>query len=281
MALFVSIIAVSTASILIRKSNAPPLTIATYRMMFSTLLLLPFYIRNKGFEKIKQMTLTRILMLIGVGIVLALHFASWITSLEYTAVASSVIFVHVDPLFVAVVSHFWYGEKISLKTAIGIFFGFVGVSLIAWEDSSHGGVNLYGDMLALFGGLMLGIYILFGRRIRQSLDLVEYVTPVYATSAIILLLSSIITNTKLIGFQVYDFFIFSLIAIIPMIFGHTVNNWALKYVSASIVSISLLGEPIIASILAFLILSEIPSVLTIVGGIITFTGILLAIWDKD
>lgn len=281
LAIIVGIIAVSTASVLIRKSEAPPLSIAAYRMMFSSILVFPFFVRNKGLEKLKKMSLLRILSLSGVGVVLALHFASWITSLTYTTIASSVILVHVDPLFVSLISHFFLGEKISRKTVVGIFFGFTGVGLIALGDAGLGGINLYGDMLALFGGIMLGIYIICGRRIRQNLDLLDYVTPVYTTSAITLVLGSIATKSKLTGFQAHDFLLFFLIALVPMIFGHTVYNWALKYVSAPIVSVSLLGEPLGASILALIFFGEIPAIMTVFGGVVTFVGILLVIWDND
>ncbi len=227
------------------------------------------------------MDLFRIISLLGVGVVLSLHFASWITSLSYTTISNSVIFVHVDPIFVSLISHFLFGEKISRKTAIGIFLGFTGVSLIALKDAGGTGMNLYGDLLALFGGIMLGIYILCGRRIRQSLDLIDYVTPVYFTSALTLLLGSILTESKLSGFQPYDFLILFLIALVPMIFGHTVYNWALKYVSAPTISMSFLGEPIGASILALIFFGETPTITTIFGGVITFVGIILVIWEND
>ncbi|MFP3951712.1 MAG: DMT family transporter [Candidatus Bathyarchaeia archaeon] len=281
LAILVSIIAVSTASILIRISDAPPLAIATYRMFFSTLILAPFFLSEGGFNVISGMGRRDVLTLLGVGITLALHFASWITSLSYTSVASSVIFVHVDPFFVALISHYWLGERISLKTALGIVLGFAGSALIAWGDAGLGELNLYGDLLALIGAIMLGIYILSGRQIRQRLGLVEYVTPVYATSAIVLLLITIASRTRITGYPPGEFIIFLLIAIVPMIFGHTVYNWALRYVSAPIVSISLLGEPVGASILAYMILGEAPTPITLLGGTVTLAGILLTVYKRS
>jgi len=278
LAIIVSIVAVSTASILIRISDAPPLVIATYRMLFSTLILLPFFLRGGGPEVMSGMSKGGLLTLAGVGVALALHFASWITSLSYTSVASSVIFVHVDPFFVAIVSHFWLGERISLRTVFGIVLGFIGAILIAWGDAGVGELNLYGDLLALIGAVMLGIYILSGRQIRQRLGLVDYVTPVYATSAFVLFLFTIASNTKITGYPPSEFLIFLLIAVVPMIFGHTVYNWALRYVSAPIVSITLLGEPVGASILAYIILGEAPAPMTMIGGAITLVGILITVY---
>jgi drug/metabolite transporter (DMT)-like permease len=279
-ALFISIVAVSTASILIRMSSAGPLAIAAYRLTFATLILLPFYVHSGGVERLLRSSGREVLNLVGVGIVLAFHFASWITSLSFTSVASSVIFVHIDPIFVAAISHFVFKEKISRGTLLGIAVAFAGATIIAVGDSGLGEVSLYGDFLALVGAIMLGIYILSGRRIRQSHDLVSYVTPVYATSALVLVFGSLATGTMLAPFPLREYLLFLVIAIVPMIFGHTVYNWALKYVEAPIVSISLLGEPVGATILAYIFLNEAPSTITLVGGAITLVGIYQCVSDR-
>ena len=276
-ALLVSIVAVSTASILIRMSDAPALAIASYRLLFATLILLPFYVRSGGVGRLMSSEARDLLNLAGVGVVLAVHFASWITSLSLTSVASSVIFVHVDPIFVAAVSHFVFKERIGRGTLLGILAAFAGATLIAFGDAGAGEANLTGDLLALVGAIMLGIYILAGRRLRQSLDLVSYVTPVYATSAVVLMMWSLATGTRLAPYSGYEYLLFLAIAVVPMIFGHTVYNWALRYVAAPVVSISLLGEPIGATILAFLFLSEVPSGFTLLGGTITLIGIYLCV----
>ena len=276
-ALLVSIVAVSTASILNRMSDAPALAIASYRLLFATLILLPFYVRSGGVGRLMSSEARDLLNLAGVGVVLAVHFASWITSLSLTSVASSVIFVHVDPIFVAAVSHFVFKERIGRGTLLGILAAFAGATLIAFGDAGAGEANLTGDLLALVGAIMLGIYILAGRRLRQSLDLVSYVTPVYATSAVVLMMWSLATGTRLAPYSGYEYLLFLAIAVVPMIFGHTVYNWALRYVAAPVVSISLLGEPIGATILAFLFLSEVPSGFTLLGGTITLIGIYLCV----
>ena len=280
MALFISIVAVSTASILIRMSSAGPLAIAAYRLTFATLILLPFYMHSGGLGRLLRSSGREVLNLVGVGIVLAFHFASWITSLSFTSVASSVIFVHIDPIFVAAISHFVFKERINRGTLLGIAVAFVGATIIAVGDSGLGEVSLYGDLLALVGAIMLGLYILSGRKIRQSHDLISYVTPVYATSALVLVLGSLATGTMLAPFPLREYLLFLAIAVVPMIFGHTVYNWALKYVEAPIVSISLLGEPVGATILAYIFLNEAPSTLTLVGGAITLVGIYQCVRDR-
>ena len=281
LAILVSILAVSTASILIRMSEAPPITIASYRMVLSTLILAPFYVRRGGLQGFREMDGRRRLSLVGVGVILAIHFASWITSLSLTSVASSVIFVHIDPIFVALVSHFILGEKVTRRTAIGVAVAFVGTTLIAMGDMDAGAGNIYGDALALVGGIMLGIYILGGRHLRQSLNLISYVTPVYATAAVVLVGASTVLGAPLVGYPSSEYVIFLAIAIVPMIFGHTVYNWALRYVSAPIVSLSLLGEPVGASFLAYLLLGELPNQLVILGGVVTLSGILLSAYRSE
>jgi drug/metabolite transporter (DMT)-like permease len=272
-ALLVSIVAVSTASILIRMSGAPPLAIATYRLAFATLILLPFYIRSGGHKRLAASSSRDILTLAAVGVVLAIHFGSWITSLGLTSVASSVLFVHVDPIFVAVVSHIYFGERIGGGTLVGITLAFVGAAIIAFSDAGVSSASLLGDLLAMIGAIMLGLYILAGRRLRQSLDLVSYVTPVYATSAFALALASLATGTSLWPYPLSELLLFLAIALIPMIFGHTIYNWTLKWLPAPLVSISLLGEPVGATILAYLLLEEVPSTLTLIGGVLILLGI--------
>jgi drug/metabolite transporter (DMT)-like permease len=281
LALLVSIVAVSTASILIRWSAAPPLAIASYRLLFATIILLPFYLRSGGLRRLRGSPRRDVLTLMAVGVVLAMHFASWITSLSLTSVASSVLFVHVDPIFVAAVSHFVFKERIGRGTLLGIAVAFVGATIIAIGDAGVSEANLFGDLLALIGAVMLGIYILAGRRLRQGLDLVSYVTPVYATSAVVLTLGSLITGTNLAPYPPREYILFLAIAVVPMIFGHTVYNWTLKYVSAPVVSISLLGEPVGATILALLFLNEAPSALTLIGGVTTLAGIYQCVRSSD
>jgi drug/metabolite transporter (DMT)-like permease len=281
LALLVSIVAVSTASILIRMSAAPPMAIATWRLVLSTLMLLPFFASGGRPRRLAAMSAKEKLTLAGVGVVLAVHFASWITSLSFTSVASSVIFVHVDPIFVALASHFILGERVGRRVAVGIAVAFAGATVIALGDLGVGQENLVGDLLSLVGAVALGIYILAGRRLRQSLDLVSYVTPVYATSAAVLAVGSLAMGVPLTGYPSGEMFLFFAIALVPMIFGHTVYNWALRWISAPVVSISLLGEPVGASILAYIVLAESPGPMVLLGGAVTLAGILICAYKPS
>lgn len=281
LALLISITAVSTASILIRMSDGPPLAIAAYRLVFSTIILLPFFLRFDGYRKLQVMTPRRLAGLAGIGVVLAIHFASWITSLSFTTVASSAILVHIDPIFVALVSHYLLKDRVTRRMAVGIAVAFFGSAMIAVADAGVGGLSLYGDLLALVGGVMLGIYILGGRVIRRDLDLYSYVTPVYATASLVLVLMALVSGTPLTGYPVDEYVLFFAIALVPMIFGHTMYNWALRYVSAPLVSMSLLGEPVGATILALVFLDEVPGAMALIGGMVTLAGILMCAYRPE
>ena len=243
-------------------------------------MLLPFFAGRGGFKKLHAMCGKDLLFLAGVGVALAVHFASWITSLSYTSVASSVIFVHVDPIFVALVSHFLLNERVNKRVALGIGVAFIGAAVIALGDFGIGEENLVGDVLSIVGAVAFGVYLMAGRRIRQRLDLTTYVTPVYAVSAVVLALGSVVIGAPLVGYEGRVMLMFAVIALVPMIFGHTLYNWVLKWVSAPVVSISLLGEPLGASILAFLVLGESPGPLTLIGGAVTLAGILVCTYRR-
>ncbi len=189
--------------------------------------------------------------------------------------------MHIDPIFVAIVSHFFLKERVTSRMAVGIAIAFIGSTMIAVGDAGVGELNLYGDMLALVGGVMLGIYILGGRILRRNLDLTSYVTPVYATASLVLVLMSLLSGTPLTGYPADEYVLFFAIALVPMIFGHTLYNWALRYVSAPLVSMSLLGEPIGATILALLFLDETPSTMVLIGGVVTLAGITLCAYRSE
>ncbi|MCD6263346.1 DMT family transporter [Candidatus Bathyarchaeota archaeon] len=272
--ILVGVFSVSTASILIRLSSAPSLAIASYRLLFATLILLPPFLLRRSLRELR-LPPRDLLRLVGVGVVLAAHFASWITSLSFTSVASSVILVNAAPIFVALISHLCLGERVTGRGWLGTIIAFIGSAIISLGDLGLGENNLLGDLLALVGAVMLALYLLAGRRIRQELGLLAYVTPVYAVSALTLLLSSLSAGVPLAPYPPRELLLFLALAVVPMIFGHTVYNWALRYVEAPIIAVSLLGEPLGAILLAALILGEIPHPIVALGGCLTLLGIYL------
>jgi drug/metabolite transporter (DMT)-like permease len=278
-ALFISIISVSFAAILIKLSAAEPLTIAFYRVAFTALLIVPFVIffKNKR-EEIKNLPKKTLLIMIGIGIILAAHFSFWITSLSYTTVASSVILVTAHPILVGPVSHFLFKERLSKINCIGITASVVGVIVLVLGNKQLANIEsdpTFGNILAILGGIMAGLYILGGRKIRKTVSVTNYAFIVYSICAIVLLMLCLVFSAEIVNISTYDFQLFVTMAIIAGLLGHTLYNWSLKHVRASLASVALLGEPLGSTIWAMLIpaIDQVPSKYTVIGGAIILSGI--------
>lgn len=267
------IIAVSFGSILIRLSDAHPISIAFYRLLFSTIILLFFIPRY--IDEIKEISRKRWIILLSTGGFLAIHFAAWVSSLSYTSVASSVILVSAHPLIVAWISQRYLKERTSKKAYLAILLALVGIIIMTGSNYQIGRTVLFGDLLAIIGMLGIAGYIVRGRQIRSDMSVIPYAFIVYLFTTIFLGIFSLGFPETYRIYPTNEYFLFILMAIVPHTLGHTVYNWALKYIKARIISVSLLGEPVGATILAFLILNEIPPVLTVVGGVITLSAIYL------
>lgn len=289
----VAIIAVSFASILIKWSSANPLMISFYRLLFTLFLLIPSAATTMR-KELKETPLggKEAALLLGVGVVLACHFALWVTSLTMTTVASSVLLVTFHPVFVGIIAVFFLKERLSKINVIGMAIAFVGTFVLLYGDfTTNSGTSAtnpgLGDLLAFLGGLAAGGYILAGRYFRKTRGLITYVFMVYLGCTVTLFIMCVVANlTAGVPFVLppKEYLLFLLMALGPGIFGHTVYNWALKYVKATLVSVSLLGEPIGASILAFLLLAQVPTTLTLIGGVGILIGIYLTAYgmaDKE
>lgn len=290
--LFFGILAVSSASVLIRfaQQTAPSLAVATYRMTLAALLLAPIAL-TRYWSEIREISYQKWLALALAGLFLAFHFATWITSLEYTSIASSVVLVTTAPLWVSVFSPLILREKLPPAIVGGLVVALTGGIIVGISQACSlnsiglscpplttffSGRAFWGNLMALAGAFLSGAYLMVGRKVRAGMSLVPYVFAVYGFSSIFLLIMSGATATPLVGFPTQTYLWFGLLAVIPQLLGHTSFNWALKYLSAAYVSIALLGEPIGTVILAFLLLRESPTVLELSGGVLILTGIYLA-----
>ncbi|MFO7619239.1 MAG: DMT family transporter [Thermoplasmata archaeon] len=278
LAIIIAVLACSFASIFIRWSDAEPLAIAFYRLLFTTLMLLPFVLLRKGGE-FQKLGKKNVALMLGIGLILSFHFSMWITSLELTTVASSVILVTAHPILVGTISHFVMKDRLSRLNFFGIFVAVAGVMILTAGDFTGGpltGSATLGNILAFLAGICAGIYILGGRKMRRTISLVTYAFLVYLFCTIFLFIQCLAAGTKLFPLPANEYYLFLLMALIPGILGHTLYNWSLKHVTATVVSVSLLGEPIGSSILAVLILGEIPSNWVLIGGPIVLVGIVMA-----
>jgi len=291
LALLIAILAVSTASIFIRyaQREAPSLVIAALRLTFASLVLAPIALAR---HRAELRNLSRRDLLLGMlsGLFLAAHFATWITSLEYTSVASSVVLVSTGPLWVALLSPIFLKEPVTKLVLIGMILALMGGTVIGLSDScqiSNGlmcppfseflqGKAFLGNFLALAGAWTVAGYLIIGRKLRAKMSLIPYIFLVYGMAAITLLVVAIGTGQSLIGLPPMTYFWILLLALIPQLIGHSTYNWALAYLPAALVSITTLGEPIGSAILAYFLLQETPTVLVIIGGILILIGIYIS-----
>ncbi len=221
--------------------------------------------------------------MVGVGAILATHFTLWIGSLKIegvsVSVASSVILVTSHPLLVGVLSHYVLRERLNAWMALGIALGFSGVVVIAVADSTAKSGSGIGDLLAFTGGIAAGFYFLAGRRLRQRIPLTAYAFVVYVSATAILFLYTLGLRESLVpvGDWRREVALFLAMAVIPQIGGHTLYNWSLRWITAPVVSLSLVGEPIGSSLLAWALLSQAPGIAVGIGGALALGGIYLTV----
>lgn len=287
-----AILAISTASIFIRFAQVegvPSIVIAALRLTFAVLLLMPIAL-SRHFDEIKNFTSTQWILGMVSGIFLAIHFATWISSLEFTTVASSAVFVSTGPLWVALLSPLLLNEKLSRLALIGLGISIFGGAIVGLADAcawNHGlvcaetqsifqGRAMWGNFLALAGAWAVTVYLIIGRKLRAGVSLIPYIFLVYGMAAITLIIMMFSSGNTPFGYAPKAYGWIFLLAAIPQLIGHSTYNWSLKYMPASLVSITILGEPIGSAILAFFILHESPSPLTYLGGALILVGIYLA-----
>jgi len=274
----VGVLAVSFGAILVRLAGeAPSLTIAAWRLAAAALLLVPTAVVRRGKTLSPQTLLWSTLS----GAALSLHFILWIASLEQTSVASSTLLVSLHPIFVGLGSHLFLKERISPFLLLGILLALVGGGMIGFGDLAAGGSGLQGDLLAGGGGLMAAVYFLIGRHVRRSVSAIEYIATSYGTAAVLTVVAAYATRTPLGGFSLPTYGYLVLLALIPQLIGHSTFNWALKHLSASKISVLVLGEPIGAAVLAYWIFNESLTGLNLAGAGVILVGIYLSLRSKE
>ncbi|HKV40762.1 MAG TPA: DMT family transporter [Blastocatellia bacterium] len=278
LAMAVAVVSIAFSSVFITKlerAGVTPQIVALYRMLLATALLLPAAIRYK-WREITGLRRADAGLLCLAGLFLAIHFETWVASLQYIPIASSVMLVNCHPLLVVIASHFILHESPTRRGIWGTLVGLAGTALICIDGFRGLGTAMRGDICAILGALSMVGYFLIGRRTRARISLLGYATPVYGSCTVFLLIWAVATGSRLASYGKTDWFYFAALAIVPTIMGHTVLNWAIKHVRASAISIALLGEPVAASVLAFGFFSQIPTGATILGGALVLGGIYLA-----
>lgn len=276
--ILIGVISVSLSAIFVKLANADSGVIAFYRMLFSVLIMLPWFIMKYRHE-IKKLTKRDWMFSSIAGVFLAFHFILWFESLNYTSIASSTVLVTMQPLFAFLGTYLFFKEKITLKTLLAGSIAIFGSVLISWGDFQISGSAFYGDVLALIACALVTGYLLFGQDVRQRLSLVTYTMVVYTVSTITLFIYIIVKGESFGPYPLMDWMWFLLLAIIPNLLGHNLFNWSLKWVSANVISIAILFEPVGAAILAIIVFKEYLTFTQIIGGVIVIIGIMLFVID--
>ncbi|PSQ29764.1 EamA/RhaT family transporter [Halobacteriales archaeon SW_6_65_46] len=280
--LAVAIVAVSTSAILIRFSDAPSGPMAFWRVTLTWLLLAPLALRSR--EEFRRFDRRDLVSALLAGLALAAHFATWFESVDKTTVAASVTLVTTQPAFVAVGAYLLFGESLSRRSLAGIGIALAGsvvMSLDGLLGVTTASEPTLGNLLALAGAVLAGLYVLAGRSVRQRIDLVPYVTVVYIVCAAGLLAYSLAAGDAVVGYPPREWLLFLGMAVGPGLLGHTVVNWALAHIESSVVSVAFVGEPVGSTLLALLLLGEVPGWLTLVGGAVVIGGIYLTARGRD
>jgi drug/metabolite transporter (DMT)-like permease len=278
-ALAVGVLSVSTGAIFVRyaQQEAASLTIAAYRMGIAfVVVLIPTLIKHR--RELQSLTYRDLGLAVTSGLFLAVHFATWVYSLEMTSVAISVVLVNTAPLWVGLLTPLMTRERLAPATILGITIAVIGATGIGWGLESDGGSSndLLGGVLATIGAVGLAVYLLIGRNLLRRHSLGVYVTVCYGTAAGYLCLAAIGTGQQVAGFSHRTWLYLIGLALVSQILGHTTNNWALRFFSASMIAVALLGEPICSTLLAYFLFDETLTAVQVGGATLILVGIYFA-----
>ena len=287
--LVLGVLTVSSAAIFIRlcieaagvSGLGFSLFLAASRLSLASLILLPLW---------RSLPQTQIYSgayyyAVAAGVCLALHFATWITSLSFTSIAASTTLVTTNPVWVVIISWWWFREKPTRLTILGIAIALLGGIAIALGDKSVTGVNsnpLLGDLLALLGAWLVSLYLLLGRQAQtKGLGISSYIVVTYTTAAVLLLPLPLVFGSSYFGYPNLVYFYILLMAILSQLVGHTSFNWAVRWISPTFVTLAILFEPVSSSFLGFVLFDEVPSLLVLLGGLILLLGVATAVIGGD
>ena len=274
--LAVAVVCISTGSIFVRMASAPPLAVAFYRIFLASVLLAPFAAASAARSWPALPGRARAL-LVASGVALGVHFATWIASLSFTSVAASVLLVNTTPLFTLAFSRAFLGETVGPRVMAAMGLAIAGAGLIAVGDWAEGTNSLTGDLLALVGAVTMSLYHVIGRGLRAALPLDAYVLAVWSTAAATLAGLSVAARVSLAGYSPRTYAFLLALALIPTLGGHGLVNRSLRLLPAPTVGLFLLGEPVGATILAYLFFHEVPGTWTLAGGAVVLAALTMLV----
>ncbi|OPL07376.1 MAG: hypothetical protein AVO33_05575 [delta proteobacterium ML8_F1] len=263
----VGILSISLSPIITRFAQSPSLVIAANRMLYTVILLTPFTLKKvlgEGMGLSRQLLGLNLLS----GFFLGLHFWAWIDALQNTSVANATILVNLHPVFILILGRIVFKERVDLRSVISTLIALTGSLLIIYNSLRTLSLNPQGDLMAVLGAIFVAVYLLVGARIRQSISNPTYTYIAYTMAFVTLLLLSFLFSTNVFDYPLTDAFVFLGLAVIPTLLGHSLFNMSLKYLDPHLVGLSILGEPIMATLWAYLLFSEELVFLQLMGGLL-------------
>jgi len=275
--LVVAVVAVSFSAPLVREAAAPALVVALYRNLLSSIVLVPVsFVRHRDeVHRLRSSSRERRLSVLA-GVTLAVHFATWVPSLSFTSVASSVALVATQPIWAAVIARA-RGQHVPRLAWWGIGIAFAGTLVLSGVDLSLSGRALFGDTLALLGGIFAAAYVTIGSEARRTLSTTVYTAVCYSVAAILLLVACVLGGKALFDYDAKTWWIFVAITIGPQFLGHSVVNLVLRTTSATVVSVAILFEIVGASVIAWWWFGETPPAGAYPAAILIAAGVVLVV----
>lgn len=272
----VAVVAISSAAILIRLTQADPVAVTFWRLSIATAITIAAaYARRSGVRIGAWWPLAA-----AAGALLALHFITWITSVFYTTIAISTTVVNLHPILMLAISRFGLREPTTKRTALGVAASVAGSTAIALAAAGLGGTNLLGALFAFVGAAAFAGYLAVGRIARVRADTLSYTAVAYGSAAVIALAVALALRSDLWGYSPEVYALFIAIAAVPMLLGHSIFNYLLGRYRAITVAVSALGEPVGATLLAVPIFGQIPTPLTVLGMALALAGVVIVALEE-
>ncbi len=275
--LALGLVSIMLSPILVRfAGSAPGMAVAVWRTVFAAVLLAPFALPRIGPE-VRQFSRREWMLVLGAGILLGLHFAAWIESLYHTTVASASVLVWTNPIFMALLGFLFLRERLSKTVVFAMLGGVLGAMLLGWGDLVAPGGQasnpMLGNSLALGAAVLVSIYLVIGRVVRQRYSWLAYVFPLYVTVAVTTLTMALVLGTPLLGYDpaVYGWCL--AMALGPSLMGHGAFNYAVRYFPVALLGVISLLEPVGASIIAYFLFDEVPGLVALLGMLMVFAGV--------
>jgi drug/metabolite transporter (DMT)-like permease len=266
----VAVLAVSTSGPLIRYAAAPALAVAMWRNVLALPVLAVPAARSRRPDAAER----RLVVLS--GLFLAAHFATWIPSISYTSVASSVALVATQPVWAALLAR-WRGEAIDREVWFGIVVALAGVVILSGVDLQLSTRAAFGDLLALLGGMLAAAYVTVGAEARRTVDTAVYAVGSYGVASIVLLAMCLVSGRELWGYPAGSWWAIVALVVGPQLLGHTLVNRVLRTISATAVSVAILFEVVGATVIAAIAFDETPPLAAAPAGVLILVGIVIVI----